>query len=153
MAVEPSTASEPSPAPVRTLPQEVDTRRSLDASNRLPDRPGGTHDDLARPNSPSTDRDRGWWPVALTPEQRALHARMAAYSLHAKTDSREHTRPAREAFLQRFQDQVDPDRQLAPDERDRRARQALKAHMTALALRSSTARARRSPKGPTREGL
>jgi hypothetical protein len=85
--------------------------------------------------------------VPLTPEQRALHARMAAYALHAQTDSREHTRPAREAFMRRFEDQVDPDGQLPPDERDRRARQALKAHMTALAVKSSTARARRSPKG------
>lgn len=91
--------------------------------------------------------------MALTPEQRSLRARMAAHALHAQTDSREHIRPAREAFLRRFEDQVDPDRQLTPEERDRRAHQALKAHMTALAFKSSTARARRSPKGPTRDSL
>lgn len=91
--------------------------------------------------------------MSLTPEQRSLRARLAAHALHAQTDSREHVRPAREAFMRRFEDQVDPDRELSEEERARRAHQALKSHMTRLALRSSTSRSRRSPEGPTRDSL
>lgn len=51
----------------------------------------------------------------LTPNQRSLQARMAAHALHARTNGREHTQPARAAFLRRFEDQVDPDRTLPPN--------------------------------------
>lgn len=76
----------------------------------------------------------------MTPEQRSLRARMAAYSLHAQRDSRELTRAAREAFLGRFLDEVDPDRSLPEPERLRRAQAARKAYFTKLALKSSQAR-------------
>lgn len=65
---------------------------------------------------------------------------MAAHALHARTNGREHTKPARAAFLQRFEDQVDPDGKLPPDERRRRAQHALKSHMTSLAIKSARAR-------------
>ena len=78
----------------------------------------------------------------LTPEQRSMRARLAAYSLHAQRDPRETTRPARDAFLARFERQVDPDGTLSLAERQRRAEAARRAHMTALALRSSIARGR-----------
>ena len=81
----------------------------------------------------------------MTPEQRILRARLAAHTLHAKTDSRAHTKPARQAFLDRFEREVDPDDVLSPTERRRRATQARKAYFTRLALRSS--RARSSPDG------
>jgi len=42
-----------------------------------------------------------------------------------------------------FRDQVDPDRTLPEDERERRAYAALRAHMAKLALASSKARAKR----------
>lgn len=80
--------------------------------------------------------------MALTPAQRTLRARLAAHTLHAKTDSHKHTEPARRAFLARFEDQVDPDRELPPSERARRAEQAKKAYFTELAYRSSRARAK-----------
>ena len=83
----------------------------------------------------------------LTPEQRSLRSRMAAHSSWARTaDRAERTRPARDAFMQRFEDQVDPDRRLSQTERLRRAEQARKAHFVQLAFRSSRARqtARRS---------
>ena len=61
--------------------------------------------------------DRG----GLTPAQRSLRSRLAAYSLHAKHDPRETTQAARAAFLTRFEREVDPDGSLPPAERARRA--------------------------------
>lgn len=76
----------------------------------------------------------------LTPAERSLRARMAAYTLHAHSDPRETTQAARDAFLARFEHQVDPDRRLPEGERRRRAEAAKKAYFTALALKSSRAR-------------
>jgi hypothetical protein len=79
--------------------------------------------------------------MELTPEQRSLRSRMAAHSSWARTaDRAERTRNGREAFMRRFEDQVDPDRTLSLDDRLRRAEQARKAHFAQLALRSSRAR-------------
>ena len=81
---------------------------------------------------------------SMTPEQRSLRARVAAYSLHASIeDEAAHTAPARKAFLDGFERQADPDGLLEPAERARRAEQLMKAHMTNLALRSSRARAKK----------
>lgn len=61
-------------------------------------------------------------------------ARIAAHSRWAKcADRKAATAKARQAFLARFEHEVDPDMTLDPDERTRRARNALKAHMTRLA--------------------
>lgn len=79
---------------------------------------------------------------SMTPEQRTLRARVAAYSLHASIeDEAAHTAPARKAFLDRFERQADPEGVLEPAERARRAEQLRKAYMTNLALKSSRARA------------
>ena len=78
----------------------------------------------------------------LTPEQRSLRARLAAHSLHAKVDSVAHTAPAREAFLARFEAEVDPEGVLPEHERKRRAEHARTAYFTKLALASSRARRR-----------
>ncbi|MGH8930756.1 MAG: hypothetical protein ACRDZO_09065 [Egibacteraceae bacterium] len=83
----------------------------------------------------------------LSPSQRILRARLAAHALHARRDSREVTAPARAAFLRRFEDEVDPDRTLAPAERARRAEQARKAHFTRLALQSARTRQARAAGG------
>jgi len=77
---------------------------------------------------------------SLTPAERVLRARLAAYSLHAGRDSREVTAPARKAFLARFEAEVDPDGVLTPAERLRRADLARKAYFTRLALKSAQAR-------------
>lgn len=78
---------------------------------------------------------------SLTPEQRALRARLAAHSLHAKiADETAHTTPARKAFLDRFEREVDPDGTLEPAERARRAEHAKKAYFARLALRSAKSR-------------
>jgi hypothetical protein len=79
----------------------------------------------------------------MTPEQRSLRARIASHASWAKTeDPRARTAPARSAFFDRFEREVDPDGVLDPADRRRRAEHARKAHMQRLALKS--ARARRS---------
>jgi hypothetical protein len=82
--------------------------------------------------------------TGLTAEQRVLRARLAAHALHAKAEGSAHTAPARAKFLERFEREVDPDGILPPEERQRRAEHALKAHMTRLALASSKARKKAS---------
>ena len=80
----------------------------------------------------------------MTPAERALRARMAAYSLHAKRDARQTTAPARAAFLDRFDRMVDPEGTLPEAERQRRAAAARKAYFTRLALLSAQARRARA---------
>ncbi len=60
--------------------------------------------------------------------------------MHARNDAREVTAPARKAFLDRFEREVDPDGTLPADERTRRAKSAQREQMARLALRSHTAR-------------
>lgn len=73
-----------------------------------------------------------------------MHARAAAHLSWSNTaDPAARTAPARDAFLSRFETQVDPDRVLPDDERLRRALHARTAHMQQLAARSAQARAKR----------
>jgi hypothetical protein len=81
--------------------------------------------------------------VPLSSEQRSQRARIGAYAQHARHDVRETTQTARDKFLQRFVDAVDPTRELPEPERQRRAAAALREHMARLALASSRARARK----------
>ena len=70
-----------------------------------------------------------------------INARIAAEISWALTEDRSaRTRPAREAFLKRFEREVDPDGKLPPDERARRANHALRAHMLRLRKRVKSAR-------------
>lgn len=71
-----------------------------------------------------------------------MRARLAAHTLHSKVDPTQHTAPARAAFMQRFIDEVDPNRELPEAERFRRAEHAKKAHFTRLALKSAKARSK-----------
>ncbi len=81
---------------------------------------------------------------ARTSAERSLAGRIGAAHLHSRiTDPAAHTAPARKAFLDRFERQVDPDCTLAPEDRARMAEQARKAYFLSLALKS--ARARRKP--------
>ena len=67
---------------------------------------------------------------------------MAAHMLHARiTDPAAHTKPARTAFLSRFEREVDPDGTLDSQERARRAEHAKKAYFLRLAQESRKARA------------
>ena len=83
--------------------------------------------------------------MVLTPNERTLRARLAAHALHASVDSKQHTEPARRAFMARFENEVDPDRNLTPSERLRRAEHAKRAYFTRLALKSAQARRKRFP--------
>lgn len=70
-----------------------------------------------------------------------INARIAAEISWARTSDRSaRTRPAREAFLKRFEREVDPDGELPIDERRRRAEHALRAHMLRLRKRVGNAR-------------
>ena len=73
-----------------------------------------------------------------------IRARRAAHALHAQRDSRETTERARAAFLARFEREVDPEGQLPPAERAKRADHALRAYMLGLALKSAKARRAKS---------
>lgn len=79
-------------------------------------------------------------PVAPKSERR-LRAQLAAHTSWANTaDPTARTAPARRAYLQRFEDLVDPERTLPAAERSRRAEHARKAHFAALALKSAQVR-------------
>jgi len=77
----------------------------------------------------------------MTPAARTLRAKLAAHSLHAQ--GKTNTKPATEAFMRKFEKEVDPDGTLPPDERRKRAEHARRAHMARLALKSAQARASR----------
>ena len=77
----------------------------------------------------------------LTPTERSLRARIAALHLHAQ--GKTNAGPGSRAFVEKFEHQVDPDAVLPPEERKRRARLLLKAHMTRLALKAVQERRRR----------
>jgi hypothetical protein len=65
---------------------------------------------------------------------------MAAHVLHSRYDSKELTAPARKAFLDRFEKQVDPNGELPEPERKRRAEHARKAYFARLGYLSGRAR-------------
>jgi hypothetical protein len=79
---------------------------------------------------------------SLNAHERVLAARIGAHALHAA--GKTNTAPARQAFLDRFERQVDPEGVLPADERARRAEHARKAYFTQLSLRSAQVRRRRS---------
>jgi len=64
----------------------------------------------------------------------------AEISWSRTTDRSARTRPAREAFLRRFDREVDPDGVLPAAERRRRAEHAKRAYMLRLAKRAVNAR-------------
>jgi hypothetical protein len=86
----------------------------------------------------------------LTPERAALLGRIGSATLHSRYDSREITAPARKAFLDKFLDEVDPERVLPQAERLRRAKHARSAHFARMALaRHDAARKRKATTGAT----
>jgi hypothetical protein len=78
--------------------------------------------------------------VPLSPAERSLRARLAAYAMHAQHDTRRTSANGRAAFLARFEREVDPDGRLDPEERGRRAEQARRAYFARLALAAAKAR-------------
>lgn len=79
----------------------------------------------------------------LTPAERTMRAKIAANARWAKATQSEREaqgKTARAGFDARFEDEVDPNRTLPPEERARRAANAKRAHMQRLALKSAKAR-------------
>jgi hypothetical protein len=85
------------------------------------------------------------------PRDMSLRGRIGAYALHARHDPRETTKPARAAFLARFEAEVDPEGRLPEDERRRRAHAALRAHMARLARKRALRAISRRPRTPATE--
>ena len=80
----------------------------------------------------------------MTPEQRRSRARLAALVQWSKTeDWSARTQTARDAFMRRFEDQVDPDRRLDPEQRARQAEMARRAYFVRIGRKSADARAAR----------
>lgn len=73
--------------------------------------------------------------------QRRQRARLGGLSTAAR--GHVNVQPSHDAFLRRFEDEVDPMRTLPPEERSRRALAARRLHMSRLALRSSIVRSKR----------
>lgn len=70
-----------------------------------------------------------------------INARIAAEVSWSRTHDRSaRTRPAREAFLKRFENEVDPEGKLPADERRRRAEHAKRAYMLRLRMRAMSAK-------------
>jgi hypothetical protein len=76
----------------------------------------------------------------VSPDERVLISRMGAHALHARYDSKAVSQPARDAFMARFEREVDPDGVLDPRERSRRAEHAKRLYFTRLAHKSAKAR-------------
>ena len=83
--------------------------------------------------------------MSLTPAQRSLRGQIAVHESWAHTPDRAaRTAKARQAALDRFEREVDPNGELTPQERAKRAEHARKAYFARLALKSAQARKRRS---------
>ena len=73
----------------------------------------------------------------------SINGRIGAEISWSRTRDRSaRTRPAREAFLKRFEREVDPEGKLPPDERRVLADHALRAYMLRLAQRAVASRPR-----------
>lgn len=77
----------------------------------------------------------------MTPAERKLNASQSAHTRWAHVSNRPAaTQAARDAFLRKFEEQVDPDGILEPDERAKRSENAKRAHFAGLALKSAMSR-------------
>lgn len=86
--------------------------------------------------------------TSLTPSQRRQRAQIAAHTSWANTEDRTaRSQAGRDAMYRKFEDQVDPERKLAPAERAKRVESARKAHYTRLAFISAKARQARAHGG------
>lgn len=73
--------------------------------------------------------------------ERSLRGRMGAHESWANTaDPAARTKPGRDAFLARFERQVDPNNKLPEAERQRRAEHKRRAYMQELAIKSAQKR-------------
>lgn len=82
--------------------------------------------------------------TSLTPEQRSLRARIAALARWSREDPIANALRGQAGLLARFEREVDPNNELHPAERLRRAEARRREHMARLAYASSRARAARA---------
>lgn len=82
-------------------------------------------------------------PTSLTPRERSLRARVAAFAKHAAHDPRPTVEKAARAFRDSFLEKVDPQGVLPEEERRRRAEMAFRQHMASLSYKSARARKQR----------
>ena len=80
----------------------------------------------------------------LSPGERSLRSRLAAYTRWSREDPHEAMSKVREKGEKHWLDQVDPDRELPEEERYRRVEAAKKAHYTRLSLTSVQARRKKA---------
>jgi hypothetical protein len=80
-------------------------------------------------------------PREFDSEDMARRGRIGALTKASRYDRAQLTDAARAAFMLRFVSEVDPNLELAPDERHRRALALLRAHMAKLARGSAQRRA------------
>jgi len=81
---------------------------------------------------------------ALTPTELSLRGRLAVETSWANTSDRSaRTKPGRDKFDERFLNEVDPERRLPEDERERRAAHARRAYFARLSLAAHKARRRK----------
>ena len=107
---------------------------------RYPDR--RSERDAARQASPVGGGAPATRHESLTPHERVMRSRMAAYLMHARHDARQTTAASHAAFMARFLREVDPEQKLPEPERHRRAAAAKSAYFTRLAYLSATKRRR-----------
>jgi len=93
--------------------------------------------------------------VSLSPAERSLRAKVAAYARWADTpdpdDRRKATEPGRRAAIEQWLHKADPDGLLAPAVRRTRAEALRRQHMALIALKSSTER--RAKKATTKKAM
>jgi hypothetical protein len=83
--------------------------------------------------------------VPITESDRSQIGRIGAHASWARTEDRTaRTEPARRAMLDKLEQKVDPNNELAPAERAKRAESARKEYFTRLAYQSAKARRRRA---------
>lgn len=83
--------------------------------------------------------------MPLTSAELSLAGKLGAHKSWAQTENRSaRTYPARMAMLAKFEKQVDPNNELLPAERAKRAENARKAYYAGLALKSAQTRQRRA---------
>jgi hypothetical protein len=84
-------------------------------------------------------------PRAFDSNEMAARGRIGAFATLSRHNPRDLTAAARERFLHRFLDEVDPDSELPIEERERRALYARKRYFAELALKSARARRKSEP--------
>jgi hypothetical protein len=88
--------------------------------------------------------------VPLSESQRRQRGSLAGNIGWANTEDRTaRTQPGRDAFRRQFEDKIDPERKLPPEELAKRVENLRKAHYQRLAFLSSKARSARAGKAGT----